>query len=145
MFVGQILAAKPTRHVVVPLDEPVATTARLLHENDCRLALVADMKNKLRGVVSSADIVRALGQLGSTAARTPVADIMTKEVSTCRPEDSVDVALELMAKRKIHHLPVIENGLVLGVINLNDALDFRFREEEVEYGEIRKYVFSTGL
>jgi len=145
MFVGQILAAKPTNHVIVPMDEPVATTARLLHENGGRLALVADMKNKLQGVVSTTDIVRALGQMGSAAARAPVADIMTRDVSTCRPEDHVDVALQLMAKRRVRHLPVIENGLVLGVINLNAALDFRYREDELELGEIRKYVFSFGF
>jgi CBS domain-containing protein len=144
MNVGHVLKSKGTEATRVRPDDKVQTAARLLGSRKTGLAVVVDAGGRLLGVISAMDIMRAVGEHGDDTARMPVSAVMTTEVAVCRPQDSVQQALEQMVLRRIRHLPVVEDGIVKGVIRLRDAVEFRVGEVEVEADELRRYIYGAG-
>lgn len=144
MIIGHILMSKGHEFISVAPDDKIQTAAKLLGSKKTGLAVVAEKGGRLLGVISAMDIMRALGDRGEAAATTPVSAIMTTKVCVCRPQDGVQQALEQMVQRKIRHLPVVEDGIVKGVIKLRDAVEFRVGEVEVEAEELRRYIFGAG-
>lgn len=102
--------------------ERIAKASKLLRENDIGILPVVEDRN-LVGVLSERDIARAVGRPGVDLGELRVRDLMTVDVVTCRPEDPLKSAAELMDGRKVRHLPVISGGRELvGVISLRDVL-----------------------
>jgi len=110
-----------TSHVIsVGQSEPVTAAVRLLRRYNLGALPVCDDAGRLRGLVTDRDIVlRCLGQ-ESDPASTRLSEIMSRAVSTARPEDSVRAAAETMARQRVRRLPVTENGRVVGMLSLCD-------------------------
>ena len=144
MNVGHVLRSKDAEAATLRPDDNLQAAARLLGSRRTGLAVVVDAAGQILGVVSAMDIMRAVGDHGESAAAMPVKEVMTSKVAVCCPQDSVQHALELMVARRIRHLPVVEDGLVKGVIRLRDAVAFRVGEVEVEADELRRYIFGAG-
>jgi CBS domain-containing protein len=145
MNVGHVLTSKGAEVASVRPDDKIETAAKLLAARRTGLAVVTDASGRLLGVISAMDIMRAVGDHGDEAARMPVSAVMTSNVAVCRPQDSVQQALEQMVARRIRHLPVIDGGIVKGVIRLRDAVAFRVGEVEVEADELRRYIYGAGF
>ena len=145
MNVGHVLESKGAEATRVRPDDKIQTAARLLGSRKTGLAVVIDAGGRLLGVISAMDIMRAVGEHGGDTAAMPVSAVMTSEVAVCRPQDSVQQALEQMVLRRIRHLPVVEDGIVKGVIRLRDAVEFRVGEVEVETDELRRYIYGAGF
>lgn len=144
MNVGHVLRSKGGEAAAVRADDQLQTAARLLGSRKTGLAVVVDAAGRLLGVISAMDIMRAVGDRGRDAATMPVKDVMTSDVAVCCLDDSVQYALEQMAARQARHLPVVDNGVVKGVIRLRDAVEFRVGEVEVEAEELRRYIYGAG-
>jgi CBS domain-containing protein len=144
MFIEQVLKAKSAPATIVDPDATAGVTAGLLGERKKGLALVCGPDNKLLGVVSAMDLLRALGEHGEAAAALPARQVMNAEVTVCSPRDTVEDALKLMAQERIRHLPVIEDDKLKGLISIRDLLESRFEQAEVEVHELRKYIFGLG-
>ena len=145
MNIGHILRLKGTDVATVRPDDEIQTAARLLATRKTGLAVVADAGGRLLGVISAMDIMRAVGDHGNDTATLPVSAVMTSDVAVCRPQDSVQQALEQMVARRIRHLPIVDDGVVKGVIRLRDAVEFRVGEVEVEADELRRYIYGAGF
>ena len=144
MNVGHVLKSKGAEAATLRPDDNLQGAARLLGGRKTGLAVVSDAAGRVLGVISAMDIMRAVGDHGGDAATMRVEEVMTSDVAVCCPQDSVQHALEQMVARRIRHLPVVDDGVVKGVIRLRDAVEFRVGEVEVETDELRRYIYGAG-
>jgi CBS domain-containing protein len=99
--------------------------------------LVCDEKGGVRGIVSERDIVRALGRHGTALLSMPLTEIMTQHVETTTPNETVAHAMARMTAGRYRHLPVVENGQIVGLVSIGDLVKNRVREMELEVGILR--------
>jgi len=144
MNVEQLLKTKAAEATVIGPERTIGATARLLAERNKGLALVCDADDKLLGVVSVIDISRAVGEYGDCAPAMAVEAIMTTDFAFCRLEDSAEDVLRKMTERSVRHLPVVEKGVLKGLLNIRGVLEARFEDADMRADEMRKYVFGVG-
>jgi CBS domain-containing protein len=139
MRISDLLRSKGTAVATV---EPGATVAALLsglaeHNVGAMVVLGPD---GIAGIVSERDVVRRLNDYGSELLSKPVSEIMTRLVTTCRPEDSVDGLSRLMTERRIRHVPVLVGGKLAGIISIGDVVKNRMQELEKSQEQLEAYI-----
>jgi CBS domain-containing protein len=144
MHVRDILNTKPREALRVGPDETVAAAARLIDDKGKGLAVVCAEDGALLGIISVIDINRAVAQNGERAPGLPVHNAMNPHIVVARPEDTLERALDDMAKHGIRHLPVVENGVLLGIVNIRDLLEFRFEEAQMTVEDMQRYIHGVG-
>jgi CBS domain-containing protein len=144
MNVEQLLKTKGAEATIIGPEKTIGAAARLLAERNKGLALVCGADDKLLGVVSVIDISRAIGKYAERAPAMAVETIMTTDFAFCRLEDSDEDVLRKMTERSVRHLPVVENGVLKGLLNMRGVLETRFEEADMRAEEMRKYVFGAG-
>ena len=144
MNVEQLLKTKGIDATAIGPEETIAAVARLLAERNRGLALVCAADNKLLGLVSVIDISRAVGEFGARAPAMAVKAIMTKNFCSCHLEDSIEGALRKMTERRIRQMPIVEDGMLKGLLNMRGALEARLEEADMRAEEMRQYVVGAG-
>lgn len=96
--------------------------------------------DKVVGIVSERDVVRALGEKDASILTAPVSRVMTSPPVTVEPDMSVMTALSLMTQRRIRHLPVLENGAMVGFVSIGDLVKYRIDRIEAEADAMRAYI-----
>jgi CBS domain-containing protein len=144
MKIADILATKGSSvHSV----RPWATVAELvdrLGELHIGALLVLDESGAIRGIVSERDVVRALGRHGAELLTMPVTAVLTSEVRTCSPQETVAVAMARMTAGRFRHLPVLDGGALVGMVSIGDLVKNRVREMELETGVLRDVVIARS-
>jgi CBS domain-containing protein len=143
MTVARILARKG-RHVT--LAEPHATlrdVVDILAEKHIGALIIADVSGAMLGIVSERDVVRAIANLGPDALDDAVSRHMTKEVVTARDDDSVMAIAQKMSSGRFRHMPVIENGRVVGIVSTGDAIKYRLEQMERDQDALREYIATA--
>jgi CBS domain-containing protein len=107
-------------------------------------AMVVVSPDGLAGIVSERDVVRKLHELGADILRRPVSEIMTTMVATCAPADSVDSLTALMTTNRVRHVPVVENGRLVGIVSIGDVVKNRMDELETEQKQLQAYITQGG-
>ena len=116
-----------------------AAAIKILAER--KIGAVMVMSNgRIEGILSERDIVRVLGERGARVLDEPVSAVMTREVVSCRQTDTVAAIMEIMTLGKFRHLPVVEEGMVVGLISIGDIVKWRVREYEIEQEALRDYI-----
>ncbi|MBJ7338883.1 CBS domain-containing protein [Mycolicibacterium sp.] len=92
------------------------------------------------GIVSERDVVRMLHDHGAGALGRRVADIMTSEVITCTPHDTVDSLSGLMTTHRVRHVPVVENGQLAGIVSIGDVVKTRMEALQAEREQLEAYI-----
>ncbi len=144
MTVAQILTRKGSAVITVAPSETLHGVVDLLAKNRIGAVVVDDGKGGIAGIVSERDVVRALSQHGGGAMGKTVADIMTKKVRTCTPQDTEGELMGLMTEHRIRHLPVLEGGKLAGMISIGDVVKLRIESIEREAEEMKSYIASAG-
>ncbi|MEY9886140.1 CBS domain-containing protein [Bradyrhizobium sp. USDA 329] len=139
MTVRSILNTKGHQIVSVEPDAKLAATIKLLAEKKIGAVLVMN-QSRLEGILSERDIVRMLGERGAGVLEAPVSEVMTRKVVTCKETDTVAELMEMMTSGKFRHLPVIDNGKVVGLISIGDIVKRRVQEYESEQEALRDYI-----
>jgi CBS domain-containing protein len=103
-------------------------------------ALLVMEGEELVGIFSEQDYARKLVLLGRFSRDTRVEEVMTKEVVTIRPEADLAEAMRLMTEHRVRHLPVVEEGKVVGVISIGDAVKAIITEQEMLIEELSRYI-----
>ena len=103
-------------------------------------AMVVVGPSGLAGIVSERDVVRMLHRHGASALGRPVADIMTSEVITCSPEDSVDSLSGLMTTHRVRHVPVLDGGQLVGIVSIGDVVKTRMEALQAEREQLEAYI-----
>ena len=96
------------------------------------------------GMVSERDVVRQIQAVGPDLLRRPVADIMSEVVVTCRPDDPVDDLAALMTNNRVRHVPVLDNGRLVGIVSIGDVVKIRMEELQAERQQLRAYITQGG-
>ena len=129
MKVETVLRNKPSRIVMVRVNETIATAAKMLSDEDVGALIVKDVcrseGNVVIGMLSERDIVRALVRHGAPVLKMKVADLMSPHVISCRPEDTLESVRDLMTRHRIRHVPVFESGTLIGLVSIRDLIDYR--------------------
>lgn len=141
MLVRNILADKEPRAVVsLPPDAQVEEAARHLSENAIGVVLVIDAKNRLHGILSERDIVRAVARHGAAALESRIAELMTADVVSCAPDDRIVEIMHIMTERKFRHMPVRDGGRIIGMISIGDVVKRRLNDTVSEVENLKGYV-----
>ena len=139
--VNQILEAKGARVLAVPKEAPVLEVIRLMAEHHIGSVLVVQ-GDELLGIATERDYARKVILQGRSSVDTPVAQIMSSPVVTVGPTDTVQTCMGLMTDRKIRHLPVVEDGQVLGMISIGDLVKAVIEDQQHEIAQLQQYIAS---
>ncbi len=144
MYVADILRDKGYDVVSTGPDETVGATARLLNVKRIGALVVRDNQGELVGMISERDIIRGIAVQGKRCLDMQVRDLMTTEVITCKPTDTISEAMKVMTLRRFRHLPVVEDGEIKGMVSIGDVVKHRLEETEMEARVLRDYVLASG-
>ena len=139
MKVREILDAKGRGVVTVRPEASVSTVVHRLVLERIGALVVSEDGRHIAGVVTESDIVRALAADGAAAVASGrrVAELMTRNVATCTPEDTVKRVMAEMTRRRVRHLPVVEDGGLAGIVSIGDVVKSRLEEVELEADVLR--------
>ena len=122
MSLKTILAAKGSEVVSIDFTADLAAAAKLLTKHRIGALGVLGVGGRLAGILSERDIVRMMAESGSAVHHLPVAQAMTRNVSTCDVNDSINSVIDRMTKGKFRHMPVLENDRLAGMVSIGDIL-----------------------
>jgi len=144
MHVAAVLKRKGNRIVSAAPADTVAAIARLLTEHRIGAVLVVEEDGRPVGILSERDIVRAIARDGAGALSRPASDLMTRELITGQPTDTVADLMAVMTDRRIRHIPILEEGRIVGVISIGDVVKARIDDAELEVESLRGFVAGIG-
>jgi CBS domain-containing protein len=140
--VRDIIGAKGNDVASVSPEDSIEDAVRLLSEWRVGALVVSSEEGSLDGVLSERDVVRHLHGGADTLQRR-VGELMTSEVVTCAPDDTIADLMELMTERRIRHLPVVEDEALIGIVSIGDVVKARLAELEDERKHLETYI-TTG-
>lgn len=134
MIVSQILKSKAVEGVLtLGSDASVTEAAGIMSERRIGTIVVSDDGGATpAGILSERDIVRELGKRGAGCLGETVGSMMTRKLVTCGPSDTSDAVLEEMTKGRFRHMPVLEDGTLVGLISIGDVVKARLSELAME-------------
>ncbi|HYF73988.1 MAG TPA: CBS domain-containing protein [Nocardioides sp.] len=143
MRIGDVLKAKPSHEVVtIGPDAGVRELLARLAEHNVGALIVSSDGSTIDGIVSERDVVRHLHSDGTVINNT-VQAIMTAVVQTCDQDTQVDELMKTMTERRIRHVPVVEDGRLVGIISIGDVVKHRIDQLEFERDQLDSYVHQT--
>jgi CBS domain-containing protein len=140
MLVKSILVGKRDRVVTIEPTADLTAAANLLAERRIGAVVILGADHRIIGILSERDIVRALAEHGPTVLNEPVSKVMTRDVKTCSENDIVDGLMARMTTGKFRHMPVVEQGKLIGIVSIGDVVKNRVEEIEHEAEALRDYV-----
>ncbi|MDC7785385.1 CBS domain-containing protein [Rhodoplanes sp. TEM] len=143
MRVADLLKGKPDAVMMVEPTLSVEALAARLRAARVGVMLVSRDGRSLDGIVSERDVAYGLAEHGATLPVLQVADLMTRTVITCSPQDTVAEVAKVMTLRRIRHLPVKEGDAIVGVISIGDVLKSRISEIELEANVLRDIAIAV--
>lgn len=144
MTVASILKTKGDAIVAARPDDTAEAVAALLSAHNIGAVLVRAADGTVLGILSERDIVRAIGRHGAEAMKLTATALMSRNVISCRPDDTVAQVMEVMTQRRFRHLPVIEHGRLVGIISIGDLVKERITEAVEEAEQLRAFVAGAG-
>ncbi|MGB3406417.1 MAG: CBS domain-containing protein [Jannaschia sp.] len=145
MFVTKILAGKATQGVLT-----IAPSARLtdavaeLAKRKIGALVVSSDGRRAEGILSERDVVRELGNSGPGVLSRTVADLMTRALQTCAPGDQSADILARMTAGRFRHMPVEEDGLLIGLISLGDVVKAQLSEVSMEKSALEAMITGNA-
>ncbi len=139
MRIADVLRGKGGAVVTINSDATVAELLAGLAEHNIGAMVVAG-PDGIKGIVSERDVVRQLHNHGASVLSQPVDKIMTSVVSSCSKEDTVDSLTLLMTENRVRHVPVLENGKLIGIVSIGDVVKTRMQELESEHEQLQSYI-----
>lgn len=133
MLVQQILKSKGDSPVItITAETLISEAANVLAERRIGGLIVSADGTSVDGIISERDIVRSLALRGAVCLKETVADLMTRNPVCCAKEDTTDSALQKMTNGRFRHMPVTEDGKLVGIITIGDAVKARLEELSAE-------------
>ena len=140
MIVKNILLAKSGNVVTIEPTADLTAATKLLAERRVGAVVILGADHRIVGILSERDIVRALAEHGPAALNKPVGQVMTREVKTCSEGDTIEGLMGRMTTGKFRHMPVVEQGKLIGIVSIGDVVKNRVEEIESEAAALRDYI-----
>ncbi|MEL6568231.1 MAG: CBS domain-containing protein [Pseudomonadota bacterium] len=142
MIIEQILREKGRNVTTVPDTASLHAVARILDEARIGAVVAVSDSGQVAGVLSERDVVRQVARNGSAGLEMSVADVMTRDVITATPQDTLDSCLSTMTDRRIRHLPILNGGALDGLVSIGDLVKWKIAETEAEAESLKSYLAS---
>ena len=142
MTVRAILKNKGAAVVTAVPGETLHRIAQLIAEYRIGAVLILDKEGRPGGIVSERDIVNALSAYGAGALAMTAAETMTRNLVTCRPDNTPDEILAVMTNSRVRHLPVMDDGQMVGIVSIGDVVKRKLDDAAAEVGLLRDYVMA---
>jgi CBS domain-containing protein len=143
MNVDVILRSKGTAVETVPSDAAVALAAYRMASARIGCLVVSDDGVLLQGLVTERDVVRAVARHGGDAPGLRVADVMSTDPPTCRPDDDLITVMHTMTRRRYRHVPVVADGRLAGLVSIGDVVKHRLDDLELRANVLRDAYLAT--
>ena len=143
MLVKDILGEKGREVVSLSDEATLSEAARLLARRRIGAVVVRDEAGALAGILSERDVVRAVADESVTALARPVNFYMTRSVATCSEADTIEELMEMMTIGRFRHMPVVEAGLITGIVSIGDVVKTRIAETVQEATTLRAYITAA--
>lgn len=139
MRISEILRHKGDDVVTIGPEATVRELLDRLAQHNIGAIVVSRDGETIAGIVSERDIVRRM-VAGSRVLDARVGTIMTSQVRTCSPDDTVDMLMRMMTEQRFRHVPVLRDGRLAGVISIGDVVKSRIGELEFERDQLEHYI-----
>jgi CBS domain-containing protein len=142
MQVDTILQSKGAAVFTVPARAPIADAVELLNKHRIGAVVVLGDNGAVAGILSERDIVRHLGDDPAGLLKRAVSEIMTTRVITCERMTAIADLMEQMTRHRIRHIPIVEDGELVGIVSIGDVVKRKIEETEQEALALREYIAS---
>lgn len=139
--VSQVLSSKPAQVYSVSPETTVFEALEVMMNKNIS-ALVVMQGNDLRGIFTERDYARKIVLKGKSSRDTPVSEIMTAELITVSPSDTIEHCMNIMTERHIRHLPVIQDNQVSGMISIGDVVKSIIEVQRSTIEQLQSYISS---
>lgn len=144
MTISKILAQKGNAVHTTRSTMTVEEAVKTMWELEISALVVCDDGRRIDGIVSDRGIIRALASKGTDIMARPIADIMTREVITCRPTDRINDIMAQMTERRIRHFPVVDNDdKLMALVSIGDVVKHRIDEIANDAEHMREYITNA--
>ncbi len=143
MNIAQLLKAKGRAVTTARPDVKLLDIIASLASKRIGAIVIVGEKGELAGIISERDVILALANSSEAVLEDSVSKHMTREVVTCQESTTIDEMMELMTQGRFRHVPVIEDGALIGIISIGDVVKNHIAEVEMEVTAMRGY-FATG-
>jgi CBS domain-containing protein len=142
VIVSAILKGKGNAVVTARPTESLQAISKLLVKHRIGAVIVCEPAGPPLGILSERDIVNAVAAFGAPGLDRPASEAMTRDLLTCEPGNSVDELMTIMTNSRVRHLPVVEQGQLLGIVSIGDVVKCKLDEASAEVGLLRDYVMA---
>ena len=144
MHVCEMIKDKGSKVITVLPTDSVERVSQVLRDARIGAVLVVDEGGHMAGILSERDIVHGLASRGAEVLAEPVSALMTREVRTCTPESSVDQLMEQMLAERIRHLPVVDQGALVGIVSVGDVVKQGHAEMLAVRDTLQRYIHEAS-
>jgi CBS domain-containing protein len=143
MNISQILKTKGRAVATARPDATMSDIITKLGQKKIGAIVIVGDNGEVVGILSERDVIRRLAERGAAALGEPVSQGMTSTVISCQETSTIDELMELMTQGRFRHVPVIEDGALVGIVSIGDIVKHHIAEVEMEVSAMRGY-FATG-
>ena len=144
MKITQILKEYGSKPVTVPPHTTIGTLSHRLKLERTGAVIISGDGKAVEGIITARDIVRALPTYGAELIDVPVTDLMIRDVHSCKPDDTAKDVMHRMTYWRVRYLPVLDEGEVIGVINIRDLVRSCLVDAEMEASVLRDYIVAAS-
>ncbi|HBE80102.1 MAG TPA: hypothetical protein DDW65_20315 [Firmicutes bacterium] len=145
MKVADLLKSKGQTVITVSPDEPVFQAMGKLIDNKIGSLLVTDVENKIVGIISERDIMRAAYSDYDLLKTKKVSQLMSTNIIVAIPDDDIDYIMGIMTQNRIRHLPIVTRETIVGMISIGDIVKFQLEEIQVKNRYLEEYMYGQTL
>lgn len=138
--IGMVLDSKGHEVFSVRPDTSVMEALKLMAEKGIGAVLVLEEDGGITGIMSERDYARKIALKGKTAEETLVSEIMTADVITVSPAQKIEECMTVMVDKRIRHLPVLENGKLIGILSIGDVVKEMISEQKFLIEQLETYI-----
>ncbi|MEO2020982.1 MAG: CBS domain-containing protein [Pirellulaceae bacterium] len=139
MTIRTILQAKGNQVFKTEPEEILSVVVKQLVYRRCGSLLVC-RGDELVGIITERDILRASATEGYNLETTTVAELMTSDLVTGTPDDSISETMGLLTERRIRHLPILDDGKLAGMISIGDVVKAQYAKLSIENHYLKSYI-----
>ncbi len=143
MNVASILKVKGKSVATARPEDTLESIAQKLASRKIGAIVIVGDGGNVAGIISERDIVRAVAEQGPASLQQPVSNVMTTSVMSCNESSTLDQMMAVMTQGRFRHVPVIEEGALVGIISIGDVVKHHIAEVEMEVTAMRDYL-ATG-
>jgi CBS domain-containing protein len=122
----------------------VLDALKMMAEKNVGAVMVVDENNQMIGIFTERDYARKIVLKGKTSLETPINEIMTSEMVTVSPDQTLEECMNLMTKWHIRHLPIMEKGRLIGMVSMRDVVEILLSMKEGTIASLENYILGEG-